>query len=62
MSQGPAPLWQGHSVEPDPTPTTRERLLDLAAEVFAEEGYGAVSVRDLARRSSLTTGRSTRIS
>ena len=40
----------------DPAPTTRERLLDLAAEVFAEEGYGAVSVRDLARRSSLTTG------
>jgi AcrR family transcriptional regulator len=43
-------------VDPDPVPTTRERLLDLAAEVFAEEGYAAVSVRDLARRSSLTTG------
>jgi AcrR family transcriptional regulator len=35
---------------------TRARLLELAAQVFAEEGYGAVSVRDLARRSSLTTG------
>ena len=34
---------------------TRARLLELAAQVFAEEGYGAVSVRDLARRSSLTT-------
>jgi AcrR family transcriptional regulator len=43
-------------VDPDPAPTTRERLLDLAAEVFAQEGYAAVSVRDLARRSSLTTG------
>ncbi|HYF44907.1 MAG TPA: helix-turn-helix domain-containing protein [Acidimicrobiales bacterium] len=40
----------------EPAPTTRERLLELAAEVFAEEGYAAVSVRDLARRSSLTTG------
>lgn len=40
----------------EPAPTTRERLLDLATEVFAEEGYAAVSVRDLARRSSLTTG------
>jgi AcrR family transcriptional regulator len=35
---------------------TRARLLELAAEVFAAEGYAAVSVRDLARRSSLTTG------
>ena len=56
MSQRPAVAWQGHGVDPQPAPTTRERLLDLAAEVFAEEGYGAVSVRDLARRSSLTTG------
>jgi len=56
MSQDPATAWQGHSVDPQPAPTTRERLLDLAAEVFAEEGYAAVSVRDLARRSSLTTG------
>lgn len=36
--------------------TTRQKLLDLATEVFAAEGYAAVSVRDLARRSSLTTG------
>lgn len=45
--------------EPAPEPeqhATRARLLELAAQVFAEEGYGAVSVRDLARRSSLTTG------
>ena len=35
---------------------TRQRLLELATQVFADEGYAAVSVRDLARRSSLTTG------
>ena len=35
---------------------TRQKLLELATQVFAEEGYAAVSVRDLARRSSLTTG------
>lgn len=41
--------------EPGP-PGTRARLLELAGQVFAAEGYGAVSVRDLARRSDLTTG------
>lgn len=41
---------------PHPPPLTRDRLLELAGEVFAEEGYASVSVRDLARRSSLTTG------
>jgi AcrR family transcriptional regulator len=50
------PTWRGRDVAAEPAPTTRERLLDLATEVFAEEGYAAVSVRDLARRSSLTTG------
>jgi AcrR family transcriptional regulator len=35
---------------------TRDRLLDLATEVFASEGYAAVSVRDLSRRASMTTG------
>ena len=41
--------------EPVP-PLTRDRLLDMAGQVFADEGYASVSVRDLARRSSLTTG------
>lgn len=50
MSDAPAP-----APEPDQH-ATRARLLELATEVFAEEGYAAVSVRDLARRSSLTTG------
>ena len=38
-----------------PTPT-RQRLLELASQVFAEEGYAAVSVRDLAARTDLTSG------
>lgn len=41
----------------EPAPAlTRDRLLELAGQVFADEGYASVSVRDLARRSSLTTG------
>jgi len=45
------------AVDDEPaTPLTRDRLLELAGQVFADEGYAAVSVRDLARRSSLTTG------
>ncbi len=43
-------------VDDAPAPLTRDRLLELAGQVFADEGYAAVSVRDLARRSSLTTG------
>jgi AcrR family transcriptional regulator len=34
----------------------RGRLLDLAATVFATEGFAAVSVRDLAARLGVTTG------
>lgn len=37
-------------------PTTRQRLLELASTAFAEEGYAAASVRDLAARSDLTSG------
>jgi len=39
----------------EPTPT-RERLLELATAVFAQEGYAGVTVRDLAQRMGLTTG------
>jgi len=35
---------------------TRNRLIDLAAEVFADEGYAAVSMRDIAARSGLSSG------
>lgn len=36
--------------------TTRELLIDLAAEVFATEGYASASVRDLGRRLGVTSG------
>ncbi len=35
---------------------TRARLIEIAAELFAEEGYGAVSIRDVATRSGLSSG------
>jgi AcrR family transcriptional regulator len=41
---------------PAPVQGTRERLLDLAAQVFADEGYATASVRDLAKRSGVTSG------
>ncbi len=36
--------------------TTQQKLVDAAMELFAEEGYAAVSVRDIARASGFTTG------
>ncbi len=39
----------------EPRPS-RERLLELASRVFAEEGYAAASVRDIAARTDLTSG------
>jgi AcrR family transcriptional regulator len=35
---------------------TRARLIEIAADLFAEEGYGAVSIRDVAARSGLSSG------
>jgi AcrR family transcriptional regulator len=35
---------------------TRTALIDAAAQAFVETGYGAMSVRDLARRLQMTTG------
>jgi AcrR family transcriptional regulator len=35
---------------------TRAALVDSAYDLFIEDGYGAVSVRDLARRTQLTSG------
>jgi len=35
---------------------TRTMLVDLAADLFAEQGYMQTSIRDVARRGSLTTG------
>lgn len=39
-----------------PPKPTRELLVELAAEVFATEGYAAASVRDLGRRLGVTSG------
>lgn len=36
--------------------STRQRLMEQASRVFAEEGYAAASVRDLAARTDLTSG------
>jgi AcrR family transcriptional regulator len=35
---------------------TRARIIELAAEVFATEGYANASIRDLASRSGLSSG------
>ena len=35
---------------------TRARLIELAAEVFADEGYATVSMRDIVNRSGLSSG------
>ena len=35
---------------------TRARLIELAADIFAEEGYTAASIRDIAHRSGLSSG------
>jgi AcrR family transcriptional regulator len=35
---------------------TRTALVDLAAEMFAEQGYVQTSIRDIARRASVTSG------
>ena len=35
---------------------TRARLIELAAHIFAEEGYAAASIRDIAHRSGLSSG------
>ncbi len=36
--------------------TTRDRLVEAAAEVFAEKGYERAGVQEIARRAGLTTG------
>lgn len=41
----------------DPSePTTRERLIEAAIEVFLENGYAKTRVQDIALRAGLTTG------
>ena len=56
-----SPLVRPRFVPPAPPRTpksaaTRRRLLDLAAQLFIERGYSAVSMRDIAATASLTKG------
>lgn len=44
------------SATPGKAHATRAALIDAAADAFVETGYGAMSVRDLARRLHMTTG------
>src|SRR5205814_10015529 len=42
---------------PEPTvDLTRERLIEAAAQVFAEKGYDRAGVQEISRRAGLTTG------
>jgi TetR/AcrR family transcriptional regulator, transcriptional repressor for nem operon len=52
-SQTPSP---SSSLAPGKAHATRTALIDAAAKAFVETGYGAMSVRDLARRLQMTTG------
>jgi AcrR family transcriptional regulator len=49
-----SPRGRGRSAER--ALATRAALVELAAELFAEQGYLQTSIRDVARRGSLTTG------
>jgi AcrR family transcriptional regulator len=40
----------------EPEPSTRQRLLAAASEVFLEQGYQGTRVQDVAKRAGLTTG------
>src|SRR3954452_820253 len=52
------PRTSGNAAPSSPTRAadTKERLISLAATMFAEEGYASASVRDLAARSGMTSG------
>src|SRR6188472_2134092 len=64
MAKGRAPAAQRKDVPPRVaarrlTPkgeATRARLIELAGDIFAEEGYAAASIRDIAFRSGLSSG------
>lgn len=52
MATKPVPA----SPSQDRSVATRATLIDLAAELFAEQGYLQTSVRDIARRGAVTSG------
>jgi AcrR family transcriptional regulator len=62
MSSSVAPHTARRRFVPPPQPKTpksagtRRRLLDVAAQLFVERGYDAVSMRDIASAAKLTKG------
>lgn len=51
-----APRALPSAAGPLPDLSTRDRLLDAAADVFCERGYDGTTVAEVARRAHLTTG------
>src|SRR5262245_59978698 len=49
-------IMGGMAAAPTTTPSTRERLIAAAIEVFAAQGYDGARVQDIARAAGLTTG------
>lgn len=56
MPRRPQPLPSSSTAASGKPHATRTALIDAAAQAFVETGYGAMSVRDLARRLQMTTG------
>src|SRR5215831_14430776 len=62
MASSLAPNTTHPAFEPPPPPRTpkaaktRQRLIDIAAQLFIERGYNAVSMRDVASAAKLTKG------
>ncbi|MFI5046320.1 MAG: TetR/AcrR family transcriptional regulator [Acidimicrobiia bacterium] len=44
------------TTEPAPQPTTRERILDAAMDLFAEHGFRGTSIAEIERRVGLAAG------
>src|ERR1700683_72680 len=44
----------GADSQPEPVASTRERILDIALELFTEQGYDKTSLRDIAERLGTT--------
>lgn len=52
----PPPPERRRRKESDKSRATRESLVELAAQMFAERGYAETSIRDISRRADVTSG------